>query len=167
MRFVKIDQNNECEFVKMYPQYVQILQNYDSTISLPSEKNTRSRMNRSNSNVYLLQHEERYVGFIILGFGITNSFSGHDMFIEEFYIKPEYQRKRLGSLAIIELIKTYPDCDFSAFIIENNQAARAFWENTFARCGYIERTQFGQIVAKCDNLLFKYWIKNNEESKYD
>ena len=167
MRFVKIDKNNECEFIKMYPQYVQVLQNYDSTLSLPSEKSTRSRLTRSDSKVYLLQHEENIVGFVILGFGISNSFSCHDIFIEEFYIKPEYQRKRLGSLAVIELIKKHPEFDFSAFIIENNQAAKEFWETTFARCGYTERTQFGQIVAKCDNLLFKYWIKNKEDYKDD
>ena len=166
MKFVKINQNNESEFIKMYKEYVQILHNYDSTISLPPENNARTRLNLPHSKVYFLQYEKNIVGFIILGFGFNNSFSCHDIFIEEFFIKPEYQRKRLGSKAIIALVKKYPKHDFSAFIIENNKVAQEFWETTFARCGYVERTLAGHITAKCDNLLFKYWIKNKEEN-YD
>lgn len=163
MKFIKVNSTNDCDFLEMYPEYVAILQKYDGDIEIPTEYSTKLRYKLDNSEVYLLQHQENIVGFVILGFGLKNSFSGHDIFIEEFFIKSEYQRARLGSLAVMELVKKYSDCDFSAFIIENNIIAQNFWEITFARCGYIERTLAGHITAKYENLLFKYWVKNRED----
>lgn len=160
MKFVETDGNNETEFFKMYPEYVNILREYDAEISATTMSEMKTRLRLPNSKVYLLQYHDDTVGFIILGTGFENSFSGHDIFIEEFFIKPEYQRKGFGRLAIIALIKAYPKADFSAFIIQNNEPAQAFWEETFAYCGYVERTLFGHITATAyGNLDFKYWIK--------
>lgn len=81
MKFVETDGSNETEFFKMYPEYVNILREYDAEISATTMSEMKTRLRLPNSKVYLLQYHDDTVGFIILGTGFENSFSGHDIFI--------------------------------------------------------------------------------------
>ena len=104
-----------------------------------------------------VEEKNKTIGFAILGTGLPNSFCGHDVFIEEFYVKREYRRKGYGTEMVRLIVDSYPSMDFSAFILEYNTIAIEFWGKVFDFLGYSERTSVGNIRAKGNNTVFKYW----------
>jgi ribosomal protein S18 acetylase RimI-like enzyme len=50
--------------------------------------------------VWLLILNERAVGYIILTLGFSFEFRGHDSFVDELYVDPEYRRRGYGRLAV-------------------------------------------------------------------
>jgi ribosomal protein S18 acetylase RimI-like enzyme len=54
--------------------------------------------------IWLIYCDYRAVGYIALCAGYSIEFSGKDAFIDEFYIKPEFRGRGLGTQAL-ELIK--------------------------------------------------------------
>ena len=159
MELIKVNDQNKNEFFKAYPEYIKALQKFDPSIQTPTMYEMKIRLELMCSEVFLLRHNNETIGFAICGFGFDNSFTGRDVHIEEFYILPEFQRDNLGTKAVGEIIKRYPESDFSAYVIKTNEVAKAFWDVTFAKYGYCERTQFGGITATNGNLQFRYWIK--------
>ena len=157
MKKVKLSENNKMEYVEMYIKYTEELKAYDSTIESATEEIALSRDKNINSEVVLFEEENNIIGFAILGTGLPNSFCGHDVFIEEFYVKKEYRRKGYGTEMVRLIVDSYPSMDFSAFILEYNTIAIEFWEKVFDFLGYSERTSVGNIRAKGNNTVFKYW----------
>ena len=68
---------------------------------LIGEKNVSEfTSNRSLGRLYLIQHQQKNIGYIILTFGFSFEYKGRDAFIDEFFIKEEYRNKGIGKLAI-------------------------------------------------------------------
>jgi ribosomal protein S18 acetylase RimI-like enzyme len=60
--------------------------------------------NASFGQAWLIQRETEVIGYIILTLGFSLEFRGRDAFIDEFYVRPEYQNQGIGTktLAFIE-----------------------------------------------------------------
>lgn len=160
MTFKNIFSHNDInEYISLCKSYIFELQQFDSSIQTKLENEILETLNSEFSEKFLITDNDEVIGFIIIGYGLENSFSGKDKFIEEFYIKKTLQRKGFGKKAIDELCKKYPNSDFSAFIINNNSPAISFWESAFDTDKYSERCFAGNINATSDNLIFKYWAK--------
>jgi diamine N-acetyltransferase len=56
--------------------------------------------NESFGKLWLILHEERIAGYTFLGFGFSFEFKGRDAFIDELFIRPEFQGKGIGKAAI-------------------------------------------------------------------
>ena len=156
MHKIKLDESNQDEYIQMYKDYIKELQAYDSEITDASDSDALNRKHPS-CEIYLFEECGEIVGFAILGMGLPNSFCGHDVFIEEFYVKKNLRRRGRGRDMMRVILDTYPSMDFSAFIIKDNLPAFAFWDNVFESFDYSERTSAGNIRALGDNTVFKYW----------
>lgn len=152
-------QNDINDYIALCKSYIFALQQFDSSIQTKTENEILETLNSEFSEKFLIIDNNETIGFIIIGYGLENSFSGKDKFIEEFYIKESLQRKGYGRKAIQELCERYPNSDFSAFIIKNNEPAINFWKTAFDENKYSERFSAGNITATSENLIFKYWAK--------
>ena len=159
MHKIKLSEIHQDEYIEMYKDYVRELQIYNPELTDASDQDALDRKH-PNCEIYLFVECNEIVGFAILGTGLPNSFCGHDVFIEEFYVKKNFRRRGRGRDMVRNIIDTYPFMDFSAFIIKDNLPALAFWGNVFEFFNYSERTSAGNITALCDNTVFKYWAKN-------
>ena len=54
----------------------------------------------SFGGVWLLFENESLVGYIVLTLGFSFEFRGHDAFIDELYIEPEFRRRGYGAKAV-------------------------------------------------------------------
>ena len=159
MHKIKLDETNDYMYVEMYKEYIKELQAYDSTIQDASDEDALKRKN-VNSEILLFAEGGEFVGFAILGTGLPNSFCGHDVFIEEFYVRKNLRRRGRGRDMVRIILDTYPSMDFSAFVIKDNLPALEFWNNVFDFFDYSERTSAGNIRATSNNTIFKYWALN-------
>lgn len=60
--------------------------------------------NKSLDQVWLIQQENQVIGYIILTLGYSLEYRGRDAWIDEFYIRPNYQGQGIGTktLAFVE-----------------------------------------------------------------
>lgn len=151
--------NVDTEYCKMYKNYINDLRKYDKSIKERSLEEIEKAFKDYQNEKYIIRNETNIVGFTILNSLPNDSFSKHDIFICEFYIKKEYRNRYYGYRAVEQLTKMFPDKDFTAFIIKENHRALNFWKNAFERLDYSDRFDSGNIVATSDNLIFKYWAK--------
>jgi len=58
----------------------------------------------SLGQAWLIQQEAEVIGYIIVTLGYSLEYRGQDAFIDEFYIRPNYQRQGIGTktLAFVE-----------------------------------------------------------------
>lgn len=52
---------------------------------------------------YMIEHERRYVGYIVIGFGFSIEFGGIDAFLDEFYVEPAFRGRGVGTAALLAL----------------------------------------------------------------
>lgn len=76
----------------------------------------------------------RPVGFLIVGTP-PNCHPDASYYIEEAYINPNYRRKGLMSKAVSDFVRNNKGT-YCLFILNKNDAAKAFWPKTFAKLGY-------------------------------
>lgn len=149
---------------KMYSNYVVELRNYDNHIEI----NDLVKPEDNPAVNYYLIAECTYDRKNIIGFVLTSeppfTFSGHDLYIGEFYIEPLYRRKHLGEKAVKTLIKYIKNsCNLDAismFILNNNKNAKAFWSKTLEQSHFLNSFEDGGVDAHSldwENCKFYYW----------
>lgn len=52
--------------------------------------------NESSGRFWLIEVDERIVGYIVLAFGFSFEYLGRDAFIDEFYIEEEFRNEGIG-----------------------------------------------------------------------
>jgi ribosomal protein S18 acetylase RimI-like enzyme len=101
---------------------------------------------------WLIQQESEVIGYIVITLGYSLEYRGQDAFIDEFYVRPDYQRQGVGTktLAFVEnaavslgVQALHLEVDFS-----NSHAQRLY-----RRSGYQNRDRF---------LLTKELMKSHE-----
>jgi ribosomal protein S18 acetylase RimI-like enzyme len=50
--------------------------------------------------IWLLHENETLVGYVVLTLGFSFEFHGHDSFVDELYIEPEFRRRGYGRQAV-------------------------------------------------------------------
>jgi ribosomal protein S18 acetylase RimI-like enzyme len=74
---------------------------------LPFDENIDSDVLRnfladeSLGKAYLVQQEDEVLGYIILTLGYSLEYRGRDAFIDEFYIRPTYRGKGIGTQMLV------------------------------------------------------------------
>ena len=105
---------------------------------------------------YIIFQKNTPVGFVITG-QYPNAFSKGDIYIQEFFVREEFQRKGIGKQAIEKRLSRTGK-DVSMYIIQNNEPAKFFWSNTMAKLGYEDRFRVADITATTeDGLDFRYY----------
>ena len=69
--------------------------NFDTKIGAKNLEEFSS--NVSLGRLYLIKFQGTNIGYIVLSFGFSFEYKGRDAFIDEFFIKPAYRNKGVGS----------------------------------------------------------------------
>jgi ribosomal protein S18 acetylase RimI-like enzyme len=79
---------------------------------------------------FMIEHERRAVGYLVVGLGFSVEYGGVDGFLDEFYIEPRYRARGLGTVALEELAKIARKQKIKALHLEampgNDRAARLY-----------------------------------------
>ena len=106
---------------------------------------------------FFITLDNKPIGFVMLG-DFPNSFSKHDLYIQEFFIKNEYRQKGYGREAVKRITETFKDFDFSLFIIEKNSPAIRFWDTVFMQLSYENRLAAANVeTSTWDHMTFRYF----------
>lgn len=93
---------------------------------------------------YIIEHENAPAGYALLSITYSNEAGGLAVWIEELYIRPDFQGKRLGSEFLAFVEEAYPDAARIRLEIEpDNDGARRLYE----RHGY-EALTYSQMVKE-------------------
>ena len=91
--------------------------------------------------IWLVLEGDALAGYIALCIGFSIEFGGHDGFVDEFYLAPEYRGRGGGRHALQALIPLAAERGVNALHLEvarDNAPARAL----YARCGFIAREKY-------------------------
>lgn len=146
-------------YLERYKEYLRYLNSLTNHIKVFSDEDILYYSSLPDKDIFLVYNEDDPIGIVILGHGLENCFSRHDVYIQDFYIFPEYQRTGLGYEVLKVITRHYSDKDFSLMIIKNNYPALNFWDKVFERIGYSERMQAADMIALSDDFYFKYYVK--------
>lgn len=147
-------------FLQRYIEYLKVLNSFDNSIPI-LDKNTILRYCADpDIYEYLIYKDKNPIGIVIIGHGLNNTFSKQDLYIQDFYIFPEFQRQHYGYKAVKALTEKYFGYDFSLMILKKNTNAVKFWDKVFSQLDYSERFAAGKINASSDKCYFKYYLKN-------
>lgn len=116
-----------------------------------------------NRSDYLIIHNKKIAGFALIG-EYPDSFSPFDIFVQDFYIKPEFRNQGIGSESMAEIIDLHEAPAVSLFILDNNDVAYKFWQRLFNIIGFEDRVRAGGIIAKGDRSTFYYFVDNKDSS---
>ena len=110
------------------------------------------------------------VGFAFIGMS-PNAYGINDIYIQEFCIYEQFQRKGYGTKAVEQITQKWPDYDISLFILKENDPAKKFWNKTMENLGYREKVREGMIIPPDSDIdpegagkeepitFFQYWKK--------
>lgn len=79
---------------------------------------------------YMIEHQWRDVGYIVIGLGFSIEFGGIDAFLDEFYIEDAHRRRGLGTAALKAFDAIADKMKIKALHLEampdNDRAARLY-----------------------------------------
>lgn len=104
----KINENDKTEYVKMSCDFFSsnaVLHN----IPLKNITDTFDMLIKGSpfADAYIIENDGAVAGYVLLSFTYSNEAGGMVVWIEELYVKPEMQGKRLGTDALKVLINHY------------------------------------------------------------
>ncbi|MBD1831303.1 GNAT family N-acetyltransferase [Cyanobacteria bacterium FACHB-472] len=103
----------------------------------------------SLGRVWLIQHGDKAIGYVILTFGYSLEFRGRDAFIDELYIRESYRGQGVGT-SVIQFIETVcPSLEIQALHLEVEQKNTAA-QNLYRKVGFKDS----------DRYLMTKWIAN-------
>jgi len=115
---------------------------YGISLKDPLAKKLNSCLNEILNNpkygsVFIIKSSMQIIGYIILTFGYSLEYGGRDAFIDEFFIKPEYRNKGIGSKSLEYIIKYARTTGIKALHLEvkkkHKDAARLYERNGFGK----------------------------------
>ena len=103
----------------------------------------------SLGRVWLIQHGDEAIGYVVLTFGYSLEFRGRDAFIDELYIRESYRGQGVG-MSVIQFIETIcPSLGIQALHLEVEQKNTAA-QNLYRKVGFKDH----------DRYLMTKWIAN-------
>lgn len=143
----KIKTKREREDLKpFYTEYINELSRYktfDESLDVIVSEMCGIEEHRNDMFIML---DGKPIGFAMIG-SYPNSFVSEDIYIQEFFIKGEYQNKGYGQLAVKCIADKYKYKDISLFILKTNRKAINFWPIALNKIGYCSRLALGRIEA--------------------
>lgn len=88
------------------PEILTMMQEFNAIDDYPFDKGERTEnlnlliANETFGKLWLIEFDEKIAGYMFLGFGFSFEFKGRDAFVDELFIRPEFQGKGLGKDAI-------------------------------------------------------------------
>jgi ribosomal protein S18 acetylase RimI-like enzyme len=83
-------------------------------------------------SIWLIQSEQKFVGYLALTYGFTFEFGGRDAFIDEFFITEKYRNEGLGRNTLLIIQNKMTELDLSAIHLQtekHNQSAKKLYQN--------------------------------------
>ena len=94
--------------------------------------------NRELGRAWLIEIAGQPAGYIVLVFGFSLEFGGLDAFIDEFYVRPGFERRGLGRATLAFAEREARQCGVRTLLLEvrtGNDRARRLYE----RAGFLDR----------------------------
>jgi ribosomal protein S18 acetylase RimI-like enzyme len=95
----------------------------------------------SFGGVWFLCEDENIVGYIVLTIGFSFEFRGHDAFIDELYVEPQYRRRGYGRQAVAFLEERARQMGANALHLEVDHGNDPALE-LYRRSGYQDHDRF-------------------------
>ena len=155
---IPTDKTNSYRFMQMYKAYLEEMHKISPSIKgMPDDAIMAYISDKENYASYYITHNDRMVGFIVLNFDERQTFSGHDICIQDCYVQPEYRGKHIAYDAMEQILEKYPDRDFSTYILKNNGIAILFLDGLFVSNDYSDRAAVHKVETNKKPFTFRYW----------
>ncbi|WP_109435320.1 MULTISPECIES: GNAT family N-acetyltransferase [Aquimarina] len=83
------------------------------------EKNLIEFTNKQSlGRLYLIKNRSNIIGYILLIFGFSFEYGGHDAFIDEFYIKDDFRNQGIGKMVLEFIEKQSQNLKINAIHLE-------------------------------------------------
>jgi diamine N-acetyltransferase len=97
----------------------------------------------------VMAENQLLAGYIVLTFGYSLEFHGRDAFVDEFYLRPQFRRRGLGSRAlavVADYCERHGIRSLHLAVERDNQGARAFYPTQ----GFVSRGQalFTRLISQ-------------------
>ncbi len=90
-----------------------------------------------NTGIYFIRHGGMLVGFVVLGTFPNASIDGA-LYIQEFYVLPQFRRKGFGRAAVRIICESCKDQKVEFFVLKENPVAKRFWMKAMKCMGYTD-----------------------------
>jgi ribosomal protein S18 acetylase RimI-like enzyme len=91
--------------------------------------------------VWILSEGATIVGYIVLTIGFSFEFRGHDAFIDELYVEPDFRRRGFGTRAVAFLEEKAREMDVNAVHLEVDRGNDSAFQ-LYRRAGYHDHDRF-------------------------
>ena len=84
----------------------------------------------SLGRVWLINHEDEAIGYLVVTFGYSLEYHGRDAFIDELFVKASHRNQGIGTKAIQFALEACPELGIHALHLEverSNAAAQALY----------------------------------------
>lgn len=144
------------EFRNMYGSYIEELSAFtDRLKDFPLSDETASIWPLPCIQKRFVIYDGKIVGFLLIGID-ENKHPDSDWYIEEFYIKKEYQNQGIGQAVVKEMLNSAKGRD-CLFILNGNQRASHFWEKVFVDSGYENVSSNFVDIAPMEDCEFRMY----------
>ena len=144
------------EFLDMYREYIEELSQFTDLLKdFPLQQEVAFMWDCQSIIKYWVICEGQIIGFVLIGVE-DNKHPESDWYIEEFFIKKEYQNKGFGKAVAKELLETKRG-RYCLFVLQRNVRASHFWQNVFTEAGYIDVSQNYVDIAPMDDCEFRMY----------
>jgi L-amino acid N-acyltransferase YncA len=136
---------------KDIPMILEMMEDFYKNESIPYDE-VKSRatlrdfiMRQNAGKMWLINRNDKVVGYCCMVFSYTLEYHGPDCFIDEIYIRPEFQNKGMGKKALSLLEQYAKDRGIRAmhlFVFDENK--KAF--DIYAKNGFTKRS--GSLMVK-------------------
>ncbi|MBD1897088.1 GNAT family N-acetyltransferase [Coleofasciculus sp. FACHB-129] len=141
----KSDSETLVEFIREFYKFEHL--NFDE--SIVRKALAKILHDDSLGRVWLIQHDDKAIGYIVLTFGYSLEFRGRDAFIDELYIRESYRGQGVG-MSLIQFIESVcPSLGIQALHLEVERKNTAA-QNLYRKVGFKDH----------DRYLMTKWIAN-------
>ncbi|MEP0856683.1 GNAT family N-acetyltransferase [Trichocoleus sp. DQ-U1] len=141
----KSDSETLVEFIREFYKFEHL--NFDE--SIVRKALAKILHDDSLGRMWLIQHGDKAIGYIVLTFGYSLEFRGRDAFIDELYIRESYRGQGVG-MSVIQFIESLcPSLGIQALHLEVERKNTPA-QNLYRKVGFKDR----------DRYLMTKWIAN-------
>lgn len=117
VQFRQLQDSFVAEVLKMMNEFNAIY-GYPFDEALRRENLEKIIANQELGRLWLVIENEEVLGYVFVGFGFSFEFKGRDAFVDELYIRPAFQGKGIGGMAIDYITKESKSLGIRALHLE-------------------------------------------------